>query len=68
MSGAFKTGKYRNVFAELGISEEDIEKRAYFHINTTTFRLDSFQQIIALFSIPPPTLTIPTPPQYNYLW
>lgn len=45
-----------------------IEKRAYFHINTTTFRLDSFQQIIALFSIPPPTLTIPTPPQYNYLW
>lgn len=27
MGGAFKTGKYRNVFAELGISGEDIEKR-----------------------------------------
>lgn len=49
-----------------------IEKRAYFHINTTTFRLDSFQQIIALFSIPPPTLTIPHHRNIiifgNYFW
>lgn len=27
MEGAFKTGKYRNVFAELGYEKEEIEKR-----------------------------------------
>lgn len=27
MSGAFETGIYRNVFAECGLPEEEIEKR-----------------------------------------
>ena len=40
MSGAFKTGKYRNVFAELGISEEDIEKRVKDSFHTVFYGSD----------------------------
>jgi hypothetical protein len=44
-----------------------IEKRAYFHIPTTTFRLNSFKEIDVKFYIPPPLLDNPPSPQYNYL-
>ena len=40
MSGAFKTGKYRNVLAELGISEEDIEKRVKDSFHTVFYGSD----------------------------
>ena len=40
MGGAFKTGKYRNVFAELGISGEDIEKRLKDSFHTVFYGSD----------------------------
>ena len=39
MAGAYKTGKYRNVFKEYGYPEEEIQKRVEDTFNTIFYGL-----------------------------
>ena len=40
MAGAYKTGKYRNIFKEYGYPEEEIQKRVLYTLNTIFYGND----------------------------